>query len=87
MQKTFFIIVLVIFTASAIAQNKQHKIVFDLNSSDTAAQSGVLRQFNNVLKADPDAQLEVVCHGPAVYMLVQSKVFFEDRMKDLKMFI
>ena len=84
MQKTFFIIAFVIFANAAMAQNKQYKIVFDLSSSDTSVQSTVLRQFNNVLKAAPDAQLEVVCHGPAVFMLVKSKVLFEERMNELK---
>jgi uncharacterized protein len=84
MQKLFLITVFFISATSVIAQNKQYKIVFDLNSSDTAVQSSVLRQFNNVLKAAPDAQLEVVCHGPAVYMLVKTKVFFEEKMNELK---
>jgi uncharacterized protein len=84
MQKIFILTALLISAAVATAQNKQHKIVFDLNSIDTAVQSSVLRQFNNVLKAVPNAQLEVVCHGPAVYMLVKNKVFFEDKMNELK---
>lgn len=65
-------------------QNKQYKIVFDLSSSDTADQSTVLRQFNNVLKAAPGTQLEVVCHGQAAYMLVKNKGYFEERMNELK---
>jgi uncharacterized protein len=84
MQKFIFTIAFFISTTSAFSQNKQHKIVFDLNSSDTAVQSSVLRQFNNVLKAAPNAQLEVVCHGPAVYMLVKTKVLLEDKMNELK---
>ena len=84
MQKIFFIAGFLFVTIFAAAQNLQHKIVFDLNSPDTAHQSSVLRQFNNVLKVAPNAQLVVVCHGPAIYMLVKSKVFFEDRMNELK---
>lgn len=68
----------------ANAQNKQHKIVYDLSSSDTAEQSTVLRQFNNVLKAAPGTQLEVVCHGLAAYMLVKNKGYFEERMNEIK---
>jgi uncharacterized protein len=83
MQKLFFALCLLIPVFS-LAQNKQYKIVYDLSSGDTAVQSTVLRQFNNVLKASPGAQLEVVCHGPAVYMLVKSKVFFEPAMQELK---
>ena len=84
MQKIFFVITFLISATTSIAQRNQYNIVFDLSSNDTAVHSTVLRQFNNVLKAAPEAQLEVVCHGQAVYMLVKDKVYFEDRMKELK---
>ena len=83
MKKILF--TLLVFTSlSAVAQNKPHKLVFDLVSSDTADYAVVLRQFNNILKADPDAQLEVVCHGPAINMLVKDKTNVEERMKEVK---
>ncbi len=82
--KRVSVLIAMLVSISAIAQDTQPKIVYDLNSNDTAVHSMVLRQFNNVLKAAPNAQLEVVCHGQAVYMLVKSKVYFEDAMKDLK---
>ena len=84
MKKIFFITALLFSAISLIAQTKPHKIVYDLNSNDTAVHSAVLRQFTNVLKATPNTQLEVVCHGPAIYMLVKSKVFFEEKMNELK---
>jgi uncharacterized protein len=84
MKKVFLIITLLVSVTVAAAQNKQHKIVYDLNSADTAVQSSVLRQFNNVLKVAPNTQLEVVCHGPAIYMLVKSKIFFEEKINELK---
>lgn len=84
MQKTVLTIILVIITTFAIAQNKQHKIVFDLSSGDTAIQSTVLRQFNNTLEAAPNTILEMVCHGQAINILVKNKMFFENRMSELK---
>jgi uncharacterized protein len=84
MKRFFFILSVLFFSLYVSAQNRPHKIVFDLVSGDTADQSAVLRQFNNVLKVAPDAQLEVVCHGPSIFMLVKSKALFEDKMSDLK---
>jgi uncharacterized protein len=84
MKRIFFSLAVLFFSLSVSAQNKLHKIVFDLVSGDTADQSAVLRQFNNVLKVDPDAELEVVCHGPSIYMLVKSKTVLEDKMSELK---
>jgi uncharacterized protein len=84
MQKIFILTALLISVVAAAGQSKQHKIVYDLSSADTAIQSSILRQFNNVLKAAPNTQLEVVCHGPAIYMLVKSKIFFEEKINELK---
>jgi len=84
MKKLFVTIMLAIFTGPVMAQNNPYKIVFDLSSGDTAVQSTLLRQLSNVMNAAPDAQLEVVVHGQAVFMFVKSKVFFESRMNELK---
>jgi len=83
--KKLALITAFLFTTSVImAQNATYKIVYDLNSSDTSVHSIVLRQFNNILKAAPDAQLEVVCHGQAIYMLVSNKEHFEQTISALK---
>ena len=84
MNKFILSIVLLIATASVNAQTGKHKIVFDLNNTDTAVHSTVLRQFNNILKAAPDAELELVCHGQAVFMFVSDKFYLEEKVKELK---
>jgi intracellular sulfur oxidation DsrE/DsrF family protein len=76
-------LLLLVLVSPAYSQSANFKIVFDLASQDTADHSAVLRQFNNVLKEAPDAELEVVCHGPAVWMLVAEKAFFQQRMAEL----
>ena len=81
------IIVLVTFvtglTVSLTAQ-KQHKVVFEITSADTADFRGVLRSVNNVLKDAPGTKVEVVCHGPAIFMLVKEKTNVSDIMQDLQ---
>lgn len=84
MNKFVLSLVLVIAISGLNAQSEKHKIVFDLNDGDTAAHSTVLRQFTNVLKAAPDTELELVCHGKAVNMFVKDKVYFEEKIKELK---
>ncbi|TMI65865.1 MAG: hypothetical protein E6H07_08135 [Bacteroidetes bacterium] len=84
MNKFLLSIALLIAATSLNAQSEKYKIVFDLNDGDTATHSTVLRQFNNVLKAAPDAELELVCHGKAVNMFVKDKVYFEEKIKELK---
>ena len=83
--KKFLITAVVLFSYFIVsAQTKNHKIIFDLSSSDTSDYSSVIRQFNNILREAPDTELEVVCHGKAIYMMVKDSTAFEARMKDLK---
>ncbi len=82
MQKIILFSIVLLSAFHSIAQSK-HKIVFDFASGDTASHSGILRQLNNVIREAPDAELEVVCHGPAVFMLVKDKTLLEDKMKEI----
>ncbi len=84
MYKIFLFIVLLCTTSVVYTQTEHQKIVFDLNSGDTTAHSTVLRQFTNVLKAAPDTELELVCHGQAINMFVKDKLYFEEKIKELK---
>jgi intracellular sulfur oxidation DsrE/DsrF family protein len=84
MYKFFLSVALAIATINVDAQTDHQKIVFDLNNADTAAHSSVLRNFNNVLKAAPDTELELVCHGAAINMFVKDKFYFEEKIKELK---
>ena len=82
MQKLLFIFAM-IFSIGTLSAQTKHKIVFDFAGADTAAHNGILRQLNNVLREAPDAELEVVCHGAAVFMMVKDKTLVEEKMKEL----
>lgn len=82
MKKRILLLVSALFFISLL-NAQQHKIVYDLVSADTSDHSTVLRQFNNILKEAPDAELEVVCHGQAIYMFVKDKAILEEKMKEL----
>jgi intracellular sulfur oxidation DsrE/DsrF family protein len=84
MNKFLLSLALTIASISLNAQSEKHKIVFDLNDGDTATHSTTLRQFTNVLKAAPDTELELVCHGKAIYMFVKEKLWFKEKIKELK---
>ena len=64
--------------------NKVHKIVFQLASDDSLVHKGLMKQLNNVLTAAPDAKIEVVCHGPGIYMLIQEKTTVQDKIQEMK---
>jgi len=85
MRKIFALLVLAtVICIAANAQKKEHKIVFEITSADTADHRTVLRQINNVIKDAPSTKIEVVCHGPAIFMLVKDKTVLTDMMQELK---
>ena len=54
-----FTIILLFGSQFAFAQ-KDYKVVFDLTSGDTLSQQTAIRWVNEIIKAEPTAQVEVV---------------------------
>ncbi len=52
---------------------KKHLIVMQFSDSDSLSQASVTGQVKNIRAAWPNAQIEVVCHGPGLDLLVASK--------------
>ena len=55
------------------SQSIPYHIVFDITTSDTAAHQRVIRWSKGILKATPDAKIEIVFYGKALDMVVQNK--------------
>ncbi|MBN8577102.1 MAG: DsrE family protein [Cytophagales bacterium] len=74
--KASIILVLILFTTGLFAQTsevidlKRHKIVMQFNNGDSLSQASVLGQVGNIRAAWPNAQIEVVCHGPGLDLLI-----------------
>jgi intracellular sulfur oxidation DsrE/DsrF family protein len=66
------------------AQDKKHRVVWDLSSADTASQAAVFRQINNARVEIPDLEIEVVFHGQAVLAMMKDSAQFTDRIKIAK---
>lgn len=69
---------------TAHAQDKaprQHHIVMQLVSGDTLVHKGLMRQLRNMLEAAPTMQLEVVCHGPGMDLLMSDRSIVADKVK------
>ena len=52
---------------------KKHLIVMQFTNNDSLSQASVLGQVKNIRASWPNAQIEVVCHGPGLDLLVTSK--------------
>jgi intracellular sulfur oxidation DsrE/DsrF family protein len=56
---------------------KEHNIVVQLNTADTASWSSVIGNIKNIQKAWPtNLNIEVVVHGKAIDFLVKDKTYF-----------
>ena len=79
----FSIIAIFLFTSIIFAQQKQHKIVFDFTKADTASFSTIIRHAKNIMSMTGSAQLEVVCHGPGLDLLVKNKTTVQKEIEGL----
>jgi intracellular sulfur oxidation DsrE/DsrF family protein len=52
-----------------------------LVSGDTLVHKGLMRQLRNMLEAAPTMQLEVVCHGPGMDLLMSDRSIVADKVK------
>ena len=60
------------FTLAGLAQS-DYKVVFDLTSKDSVDQKAVIRWLNEILKIDPNAQMEVVMYGQGFNLVHKDK--------------
>jgi uncharacterized protein len=82
--KLFFTLSAFLIATFCIAQQKQHKIVFDFSKGDTASFSTMVRQAKGIMNAAPDAQLEIVCHGPGLNFIMSDKTNVLSDIQDLQ---
>lgn len=62
-------------TASSFAQEAQldvPKVLLHVQTADTMVYKSIVNQIGNIKKALPDAQVEVVCHGPGLNFLLKN---------------
>lgn len=69
----FLAAVLMLVTSLAWAQSPDYRVVFDITSKDTMAHHTVVRQVGSILKANPDAKLEIVIYGGALDLVTKNK--------------
>ena len=91
MKKLLLILVLFAYSTSLNAQSVQSdsradaykglKIVFQLTSADTVIHQTLMSQLKNYFGVAPDLQVEVVCHGGGLEMLVKSSSVVQKEIK------
>lgn len=78
MKKSIFILSALIFFSNFLSAQPNYKVVFDLTSKDTVDHKMAIRWVNEVLKAEPSAQVEVVFFGQSLDMITKNKSVVAD---------
>jgi uncharacterized protein len=65
------------------ANARKHKVVFQMVSADTNDHKSLMRQLDNFITIAPQSELEVVCHGQGLELLVKEKCIVSDKLKIL----
>ena len=83
MKKLILFLALLIGT-TAVAQHgeRQHRVVMQLTSGDTLVHKNLMKQFKNMKEASPSLQLEVVCHGPGMDLLMSDRSIVQAKVKE-----
>ncbi|MEO6130598.1 MAG: hypothetical protein ABIQ02_02030 [Saprospiraceae bacterium] len=82
--KTYVIpFLFLLLTLNAFSQKAPYRVVFDVTSSDTVVHRMVIRWVNEILKADPNAQVEVVYYAKSLDMITQGKSTVPDNVTSL----
>ena len=73
MRKLSLLTVILLFASEVALSQKDYKVVFDLTSGDTLSQQTAIRWVNEIVKAEPTAQVEVVMFGKGLPLAVKDK--------------
>lgn len=73
MRKLSLLTIILLFVSQFASAQKDYKVVFDLTSGDTLSQQTAIRWVNEIIKAEPTAQVEVVMFGKGLPLAVKDK--------------
>lgn len=83
MKKLLFLLAILLGSATFAQQTERlHRIVMQLTSGDTLVHKNLMKQFKNMKEAAPTMQLEVVCHGPGMDMLMIDRSIVQEKIKE-----
>jgi hypothetical protein len=85
MKKSILSLIIAIFAVfAAQAQNPVHKVVIQLNTSDTLVWHGALKNISNLQTAlGKSTQIELVAHGSGIGILIDGKTTQKAKVAEL----
>jgi intracellular sulfur oxidation DsrE/DsrF family protein len=82
--KKIILSTLILFCVSIAVNAQTHKVVVQLNTSDTLVWHGALKNISNLQTAlGPNTQIELVAHGAGISILVDGKTTQKAKIAEL----
>jgi uncharacterized protein len=82
--KKIILSTLILFCVSIAVNAQTHKVVVQLNTSDTLVWHGALKNISNLQTAlGPNTQIELVAHGVGISILVDGKTTQKAKIAEL----
>ena len=83
MKKLTLVVAIVLFNSLLVTAQPNYKVVFDVTSQDTTDHKLAIRWANEVLKAEPTAQVEIVLYGKSLAMINKERSIVADALTQL----
>jgi len=83
MKKIVLPVVFILFSATIALSQKNYKVVIDLTSRDSTSQQMAVRWANEIIKAEPTAQVEIVMYGQGTALAVKDRSAVTDALANL----
>jgi uncharacterized protein len=82
MKKFLIITIGLLLSQLAFAQyDGNYRIIFQVTTSDTTAHKALMKQLRNITTVAPQTEIQVVCHGPGLSMLVAANSVVAQQME------
>jgi intracellular sulfur oxidation DsrE/DsrF family protein len=75
-----------VFSLGVFAQTEsnesEHRLIIQFVNDDPQSQKGLMKNLSNLTSGWPELQIEVVCHGPGIFILHNEKSIYSDQIRN-----
>ena len=79
------LVILMISSSAELVAQQTTQVLLHLQSADTLVLRSIVSQISNIKKAFPDAEVELVCHGPGLDFLLKEKSVYVNKLQRMNL--
>ncbi|MBX2946423.1 MAG: DsrE family protein [Cyclobacteriaceae bacterium] len=80
-----FVVFLFIVIPIAVFAQQPPRVVMHLQTNDTLVYRSIVNQVSNMKKEIPDVEIAVVCHGPGMDFMLNTKSTYINKLEKMKL--